>query len=234
MKHQIINLVVAMNQGRPVLWLRGGIFEEGDHLIEMRNLADGDSGINIHRRCLRRGNRGKGLDLPIVEARWFAKIRQTNGVWIDSMEFAQCPYGIMPPATVRRSLPSDGGRGVTLHLRPFAGWHARERGIFENPTFHKVHDVERSANDSIVFTQNVGLGRWNITLFEGAYDAVFSLNLVGGFGEQLAGRLLAQHVSFSICGCEQICWIGLPVRKLALMVVRRKSGQKHVVRSLLA
>jgi hypothetical protein len=57
---------------------------------------------------------------------------------------------------------------------------------------------------------------------------------VGGFGEQLAGRLLAQHVSFSICGCEQICWIGLPVRKLALMVVRRKSGQKHVVRSLLA
>ncbi len=71
----------------------------------MRNLADGDSGINIHRRCLRGRDSGKGLDLSIVEARWFAEIRQINGVWINSMELAQGPYGIMPPATVRRRLP---------------------------------------------------------------------------------------------------------------------------------
>ena len=74
-KNKIVNLVVAMNQGSPVGWLSRRIFEEGDHLIEMRDLANRNPGIDIDRLCLRCGNRGQCLDLPIVKTRGLPKIR---------------------------------------------------------------------------------------------------------------------------------------------------------------
>lgn len=75
MKDQIVNLVVAMNQGGPVWWLSRRIFEEGYHLIEMRDLANGNPGIDIDGFCLRCGNSGQCLDLPIVKPGGLPKIR---------------------------------------------------------------------------------------------------------------------------------------------------------------
>lgn len=89
-KDKIINLVVAMNQGSPVWWLSGGVFEERYHLLKMRDFANGNPGIDIDSFCLRCGNSGKGFDLPIVKASRFPKIRQPNRTGIDPMKFCKC------------------------------------------------------------------------------------------------------------------------------------------------
>jgi hypothetical protein len=106
---------------------------------------------------------------------------------------------------------------MDVHLGPLVEGHARERCILEDPTFYETHDVERSADNPSIFTQNVGLGGGNIARFKGVNDTVFSLDLVGGLGEQLARRFLAQHKSSTIRGRKQVCWIGLPIRKLVLV-----------------
>lgn len=57
---------------------------------------------------------------------------------------------------------------------------------------------------------------------------VFPLDLVGSFGEQLAGGLFAQDKSSSICSCEQICWIRLPIAKLELYSVNLQGQEGHL------
>jgi hypothetical protein len=45
-------------------------------------------------------------------------------------------------------------------------------------------------------------------------DAVFTVDLVCGFGKQFAGRLLAHDELVAIAACEQVCWVGLPIAEL--------------------
>ena len=44
---QIVNFVVAVDQGASILWLRHWISEERKNVIEVRNLTNRDSGLDV-------------------------------------------------------------------------------------------------------------------------------------------------------------------------------------------
>lgn len=68
MEDQIVDFVVAVDEGRSVLGLLLLFLEELGHLTEVRDVADGFLGIDILGFCLVGGDCGEGLDLAVVEA----------------------------------------------------------------------------------------------------------------------------------------------------------------------
>ena len=91
----------------------------------------------------------------------------------------------------------------------FAPFSSDLRGNLEHPdigedtTIQKFHDVEWSADNGAVLTENYGLGYWyllfagstwvGVVLVQGRQDFVFALYLVSGGGQKLTGWLFAKH-----------------------------------------
>ncbi len=102
MEHQIVDLVVAMNERRPVLRLRAPVLEESHHVVEVRDLADGHVRLDVDGLRLHLRDRAEGRDLSIVEARGFAEAGQPDRGWVHAVEFRQRPDRVVPPASVSR------------------------------------------------------------------------------------------------------------------------------------
>lgn len=97
MKHQIVNLIIAMHKRRSILRLRLRIAEEPDHLVEMRDLANGLLGLDVDGLCLGFGDGVEGRELPVVEARRLAEGGHVDGGRGDAVELCEGADGGVPP-----------------------------------------------------------------------------------------------------------------------------------------
>lgn len=105
------------------------------------------------------------------------------------------------------------------HFRPFRWcniWHCR---ILNNPSIQKFHNVEGRANNSIVFTETIGLWNGYVGFFEGMYYAVFPFDLMGGLGDKLSRWLLPHHIFIAIACGELVRGIGLSKTKLMIRLI---------------
>ena len=98
MKDQVVNLVVSVNGVSPVLRLKFLVPKKCQHLLNMRDLSDGNFSININCCGLCFGDRREGSDLTIVEAGRLAIVFQSYISGIDPVELGQCSDSIVPPA----------------------------------------------------------------------------------------------------------------------------------------
>ena len=98
MIHQVVDLVITMNQCSSVLWLCVGISQEGCCVIVMGYLAYRFLAIHVDRLRLRSGDRAEGLYLAIIEAGRLTKVRKSHGSWRYSMQFRQSSNSFAPPA----------------------------------------------------------------------------------------------------------------------------------------
>ena len=64
----VVDFVVAVDEGGAVLGLGGRVFEEGDHVVLVRDFADGFAGFLVFGRGLGLADGVEGGDLPVVEA----------------------------------------------------------------------------------------------------------------------------------------------------------------------
>lgn len=98
MEHDVVDLVVAVHKRRAVFGLRVGIREEGDHVVLVRDLADGLAGVFVFGCGLREGDCVEGGDLAVVEARGLAVGGEVDRGGLDAVEFGEGGYGGVPPA----------------------------------------------------------------------------------------------------------------------------------------
>ena len=68
MKHQIIDLVVAVDQCTSIPGLCGRVSEECHRILKVWDVAHRFFCLNVDGLCLRDGYRAKGLELAIVES----------------------------------------------------------------------------------------------------------------------------------------------------------------------
>ena len=101
MIHQIINLKVPMHDVVPVPRPSLRVPEEGDHLVEMRDLADGLVSFNVNGSRLGLGDGGEGFELAVVKARGFAEGGDVDGGGRDAMQLSQSMDGCSPPVFCR-------------------------------------------------------------------------------------------------------------------------------------
>ena len=97
MKHQIINLVIPMHKRAPVLWLRLRILEERHHLVEVRDLADGNLGLDVDGLRLRQRDGAERRELPVVEAGGLAEGGEVDRGGGDAVELGEGADGVVPP-----------------------------------------------------------------------------------------------------------------------------------------
>ena len=70
---EVVDFVVAVDQGGAVAGLAGFVAEEGDHVIEVGDRPDGLFGLDIDGGGLVRGQGGEGFDLAVVEVGRFSE-----------------------------------------------------------------------------------------------------------------------------------------------------------------
>lgn len=87
MENNVINLVISMHERRLILRLRLLLSKKLDHIIVMRDLAHGDLGVDIDRLSLSFGDRGKGLELAIVEIVRSTEVFESDGFGRYAVEF---------------------------------------------------------------------------------------------------------------------------------------------------
>lgn len=63
----VIDFVVAVDEGGAVSGLGGLVGEEAHHLVEVRNVADGDLGVDVDGLGLGFGDDGESAYLTVVE-----------------------------------------------------------------------------------------------------------------------------------------------------------------------
>lgn len=83
----------------------------------------------------------------------------------------------------------------------------------ESPV-EEFHDIKCCANNTFVLAKTIGLGDWHVRLPKSMYYSEFAVNLMGGFGEELPGRLLAHDITLTGGIGELVCRIGLTKAKL--------------------
>ena len=103
---------------------------------------------------------------------------------------------------------------VYLHGMSLPGRYPRNTKVLEYPTVQKLHNIERRANYAIILAETIGLWNRYVCLLQGVYDAVFSLDSVGSFGQQLPWRLLAHDILDAVAVFELVGWVGLPIAEL--------------------
>ena len=81
--------------------------------------------------------------------------------------------------------------GIADGRTPFAG-HLGQARVPENAPFHMVHHIERRADNARVFAQRHGARHGKALSAQRGNDTVFAVDSMRT-GQQLAGRLLAQH-----------------------------------------
>jgi hypothetical protein len=97
MIHQVIDLVVTMDDRTSISWPRGVIAEKLEHFIHVWNSTNRFSCLGVFYSSLRFRYRLEGHNLSIVESPWLSKSRKSHGCWINAMQLCQCPYGFFPP-----------------------------------------------------------------------------------------------------------------------------------------
>ena len=68
MVDEIVDLVVSVDQGRSVSWLRLGVSEEGDHVVEVGYFPDCFLGLDVDSLTLGFGDSAQCFKLSIVES----------------------------------------------------------------------------------------------------------------------------------------------------------------------
>lgn len=104
---EVVNLVVTVHERGSILRLGALVREEVDHILKVRDIAHRLVGLDVFRRCLRRGDSLEGFDLSVVELRVLAVVRQSDRLGVDAVKLGQRSNGIVPPANllVRYSSP---------------------------------------------------------------------------------------------------------------------------------
>ena len=96
-ENDIVDLVVAVDEGRAVGGLRRRVAEERDHLVLVRDLAHGDVRFDVLGGGLGERDGVEGGDLAVVEAGGFAVGAEVDGGGGDAVEFREGGYGGVPP-----------------------------------------------------------------------------------------------------------------------------------------
>lgn len=175
MVHQIVNLVVSVDQRPPVPGLRVRAAEVADRLLEVRQHADGLAGLDVLGARLRRADGLPGGELAVVEAAALAEAAQADRGRVDAVQLRQGADGIIP------------------HLVARGRVHAGDGRVLDDAPVEELHDVEGRADDAVVLAQAVRFGHGHVRLLQRVDDAVLALDLVRRLGHQLAGGLLAHH-----------------------------------------
>lgn len=196
MEDEIINFVVAMDQRSPVPWLQLLVLEKPDQILKVRQLADGLLSLDVHGLGLAVANCVPGLNLAVIEPNWLAKLLQPHGLVIDGMETRQGAYRLSP------------------HNCPLLRLHTRHSKVLEDASVEELHHVEGGADDSVVFTETVGLWDRHVCILEGVHNTVLALDLVRRLGQELARGLLSHNIFVAIGGYYLIRGIRLTKTKL--------------------
>ena len=96
MKHDIVDLVVSVDQGASVLGLRLLVLEKGADHVEVRDLADGLLRFDIDGLSLCLLNCMEGCNLPVVESACLSKRFQTNRGRGHAVKLAQGGHSCVP------------------------------------------------------------------------------------------------------------------------------------------
>lgn len=94
---EVVDLVVAVDEGALVGGLGGGVAEEGYHVVLVGDLAYGLAGFFVLCRglCLRDGV--EGCDLAVVEAAGLAVGGEVDRGRLHTVELGERGYGRAPP-----------------------------------------------------------------------------------------------------------------------------------------
>ena len=113
---------------------------------------------------------------------------------------------ITPPRPVSTTSPVTGH--ITFsHFASVVGRNIWKRSIFENASIQEFHDIERGLNHAKVVAEAVRLGHGDISLFQCADDAVFTLDLMRCLGEKFAGRLFSENIVSAVIGRQIVSGI---------------------------
>jgi len=85
-KYEIVDFVVPVYQRPSIFRLRCRVAEEGDHIVEVGDLAHGDFGLDVDGLGLRFGDPAEGFELPVVEAGGPAVALEVDGSGRDMVE----------------------------------------------------------------------------------------------------------------------------------------------------
>ena len=79
---------------------------------------------------------------------------------------------------------------IVVQRGPFLWQQCRERSIHENPARHKIHHIERRADDGVIFTEQSDIRNRNVGWPKRLHGGEFAIDLMGA-RQQRTGRLLA-------------------------------------------
>mmetsp|Transcript_2073 Transcript_2073/g.4724 ORF Transcript_2073/g.4724 Transcript_2073/m.4724 type:complete len:231 (+) Transcript_2073:548-1240(+) len=116
--------------------------------------------------------------------------------------------------------------GSTFFTRQFC-----QRGVFENATFAKLHDVEGLADDVIVHTEMVHLGNRDIGAVESLHHLEFTVNTMCCLADNVSGGLFTQHerAPFAIVTAQEVGRVALAMPEL----LHHKRSLKPVLDAIL-
>lgn len=176
----VVELVVAVHEGRAVARLQGLVGEEAQHGLEVRDLAHGLPRVDVDDAGLRRADLPPRRELAVVEPVAPPVGREAEAAEVDAVE-------------AREGL--DGGAPET---RPLGGRDVGDREILEDAAVQELHDVEGRADDGVVLAEAVRPGHGHRRGAERGDHPVLALDLVRRLGEKLSRRLLAHHVPLPV------------------------------------
>lgn len=102
MEDHVVDFVVAVHEGAAVARLGVVLPKKGDHVVEMRDRADGPFGVDVEGLGLGGGDGAEGFDLAVVEMGGAAEGFETDGFGIDDVELSECADGVVPPVSAHR------------------------------------------------------------------------------------------------------------------------------------
>lgn len=88
-EHEVVDLVVAVDERRAVLGLFLLLAEELGHFVEVGDVTDRFVGVDVFGFGLVGGDGGEGLDLPVVEAVVPAEAGQADFLVVDAVKFRE-------------------------------------------------------------------------------------------------------------------------------------------------
>lgn len=91
------------------------------------------------------------------------------------MEFGKRGYCGVPPG---RSVTEELRIYLYIHLRPLLRCYLWDCGVFEDAPVKELHDVEVTAENTLILAECVGLWDWNICLLECMNDPIFAVDFM--------------------------------------------------------
>src|SRR5271154_2722315 len=97
--------------------------------------------------------------------------------------------------------------GCDSHFSPVLWADSGEMWLCHHPAIQEFHDVERCPYHTTILAKAICFGYGHVCILQGMNNAVFSVDLVGCLGQQLARRLLSHDIFGAIGRGYLICWI---------------------------